>query len=103
MSATSKQAAQRIRNAIDAALQDAEECGGPDIPDYVDLMNEIAAEAKKRASCARQNAAHRVLTHVRGMLPGHPVEVWETGGRSEERRVGKECRLTCRSRWSPYH
>ena len=23
--------------------------------------------------------------------------------RSEERRVGKECRLTCRSRWSPYH
>src|SRR5881398_2854287 len=22
--------------------------------------------------------------------------------RSEERRVGKECRLTCRSRWSPY-
>ena len=23
--------------------------------------------------------------------------------RSEERRVGKECRLLCRSRWSPYH
>src|SRR3546814_1386749 len=35
----------------------------------------------------------------------------ETGGgresgsdaRSEERRVGKECVSTCRSRWSPYH
>ena len=24
-------------------------------------------------------------------------------GRSEERRVGKECRALCRSRWSPYH
>src|SRR3546814_14266849 len=24
-------------------------------------------------------------------------------GRSEERRVGKECVRTCRSRWSPYH
>jgi multidrug efflux pump subunit AcrB len=24
-------------------------------------------------------------------------------GRSEERRVGKECRRLCRSRWSPYH
>src|SRR3546814_12928666 len=24
-------------------------------------------------------------------------------GRSEERRVGKECVSTCRSRWSPYH
>src|SRR3546814_13720844 len=23
--------------------------------------------------------------------------------RSEERRVGKECVRTCRSRWSPYH
>ena len=23
--------------------------------------------------------------------------------RSEERRVGKECAITCRSRWSPYH
>ena len=28
-----------------------------------------------------------------------PVDV----GRSEERRVGKECRALCRSRWSPYH
>ena len=24
-------------------------------------------------------------------------------GRSEERRVGKECERLCRSRWSPYH
>src|SRR3546814_18286115 len=30
------------------------------------------------------------------------VEVHE-GGRSEERRVGKECVRTCRSRWSPTH
>ena len=26
-----------------------------------------------------------------------------TALRSEERRVGKECSLPCRSRWSPYH
>ena len=26
-----------------------------------------------------------------------------SGERSEERRVGKECVTTCRSRWSPYH
>src|SRR3546814_14551801 len=34
------------------------------------------------------------------------VEVGETRQdthRSEERRVGKECVSTCRSRWSPYH
>src|SRR3546814_4739042 len=27
----------------------------------------------------------------------------QTAQRSEERRVGKECVSTCRSRWSPYH
>src|SRR3546814_12152473 len=42
----------------------------------------------------------------------HPFK-WLVGGffedyelnlaRSEERRVGKECVSTCRSRWSPYH
>jgi peptide/nickel transport system substrate-binding protein len=30
-------------------------------------------------------------------------EVHIADGRSEERRVGKECRRVCRSRWSPYH
>src|SRR3546814_12539790 len=29
--------------------------------------------------------------------------VVDQAGRSEERRVGKECVSTCRSRWSPYH
>src|SRR3546814_17752951 len=31
----------------------------------------------------------------------HPV--YNGPLRSEERRVGKECVSTCRSRWSPYH
>ena len=30
-------------------------------------------------------------------------EAGEFDMRSEERRVGKECRIGCRSRWSPYH
>src|SRR3546814_15000037 len=33
-------------------------------------------------------------------LPGMPKT---PAYRSEERRVGKECVSTCRSRWSPYH
>src|SRR3546814_4899632 len=28
---------------------------------------------------------------------------WLDLSRSEERRVGKECVSTCKSRWSPYH
>ena len=27
----------------------------------------------------------------------------DTTGDQEERRVGKECTIQCRSRWSPYH
>ena len=30
-------------------------------------------------------------------------EIAKKNGRSEERRVGKECTSWCRSRWSPYH
>src|SRR3546814_12185228 len=32
-----------------------------------------------------------------------PEGVFLKSSRSEERRVGKECVSTCRSRWSPYH
>src|SRR3546814_13546997 len=31
------------------------------------------------------------------------VRATRSGVRSEERRVGKECVSTCRSRWWPYH
>src|SRR3546814_13100242 len=40
------------------------------------------------------------LLHHAGDFPPYG-EGW--GGRSEERRVGKECGSTCRSRWSPYN
>src|SRR3546814_20486257 len=33
----------------------------------------------------------------------HQLDLRADGVRSEERRVGKECVSTCRSRWSPYH
>src|SRR3546814_5766806 len=40
-----------------------------------------------------------------GMLMRDPdvLDTWYSSARSEERRVGKECVSTCRSRWSPYH
>src|SRR3546814_17003550 len=31
------------------------------------------------------------------------IDIAKIMSRSEERRVGKECVSTCRSRWSPYH
>ena len=37
-----------------------------------------------------------VTEHGGGVVEGRDI-------RSEERRVGKECCVECRSRWSPYH
>ena len=44
---------------------------------------------------AVREAAECAARAMMSQLTGH--------GRSEERRVGKECVSTCRSRWSPYH
>src|SRR3546814_12586560 len=46
------------------------------------------------------------LILVTGITPtaaGEGKTTTSVGLRSEERRVGKECVSTCRSRWSPYH
>ena len=40
--------------------------------------------------------------YVSQMLRQRVSEAYASG-RSEERRVGKECGYQCRSRWSPYH
>src|SRR3546814_19786665 len=37
------------------------------------------------------------------LLDGQPAALCDRDGRSEERRVGKECVSTCRFRWWPYH
>src|SRR3546814_18301962 len=58
---------------------------------------EIHGESEERQQALRRQgpgAAFQVGHHHAAELP--PV-------RSEERRVGKECVSTCRSRWSTYH
>src|SRR3546814_17492661 len=40
---------------------------------------------------------------VPGRIVGAARQPYQVGSSSEERRVGKECVSTCRSRWSPYH
>src|SRR3546814_13432276 len=52
----------------------------------------VLADATKDPD--RNGADHAMVAMADGALPLP---------RSEERRVGKECVSTCRSRWSPYH
>src|SRR3546814_1347341 len=55
-----------------------------------------------RARAPWRWAAPRMLpASHRAFGPGFAEALWQP--RSEERRVGKECVSTCRSRWSPYH
>src|SRR3546814_2810559 len=53
----------------------------------------------------RRFGGNRDILHRRPRHGEVPV-MWRqrmAGLRSEERRVGKECVSTCRSRWAPYH
>ena len=56
------------------------------------LMNDSAITAKIKAAQAADSTVRATSIHV-------AVELAKGVQRSEERRVGKECR----SRWSPYH
>src|SRR3546814_951067 len=57
-------------------------------------------------TCALPISEHRVNVRVINELAWHNLFIRTLlvrPQRSEERRVGKECVSTCRSRWSPYH
>src|SRR3546814_12340493 len=47
-----------------------------------------------------QRDRHQIFLEPEGL---DDDTVYPNGIRSEERRVGKECVSTCRSRWSPFH
>src|SRR3546814_6581595 len=53
----------------------------------------------------KARASAEMMRTVAATLPDALVMLDADGRirRSEERRVGKECVSTCRSRWSPYH
>src|SRR3546814_14758046 len=72
---------------ISLSLEDA--ASGPTIPaDYVGLSYEAAQFANPDFFTPSNKAL---------------IALFRELSRSEERRVGKECVSTCRSRWSTYH
>src|SRR3546814_2721884 len=59
-------------------------------------VNESPGFTTSRMSALMGNEAMYMLAE--GVATAEDIDT-----RSEERRVGKECVSTCRSRWSPYH
>src|SRR3546814_12098430 len=53
----------------------------------------------ERTGALLQRVRHRATDSSCGLCGIENLEQ----ARSEERRVGKECVSTCRSRWAPYH
>src|SRR3546814_20879463 len=67
-------------------------------------LYEVSLHLRGEAGARQVEGARLGLAHIVGGIPDFgsacAVHILE---RSEERRVGKECVSTCRSRWSPYH
>ena len=65
--------------------------------------SEAQIQAALPAISWRHVIVDREASTVRFTQPGVRIDLGGIAKRSEERRVGKECQSTCRSRWSPYH
>src|SRR3546814_11822504 len=66
-----------------------------------DLREAIAAQRARIFKAG--SAGERGFDRERHLLLDQLGRERGSADRSEERRVGKECVRTCRSRWSPYH
>ena len=73
-----------------------------EIANYIIENNATVRQTAKQFRISK-STVHKDVTER--LLQINPSLAHETRKvlRSEERRVGKECRIGCRSRWSPYH
>src|SRR3546814_13897377 len=80
-------------------------------PDIHAVRNEVGDHCRQADAEVHIKAVLQLLRGTRGHLIMSPSHLNYSSrcafrcafpGRSEERRVGKECVSKCRSRWSPY-
>src|SRR3546814_979223 len=79
--------------------------GGETPIDYaIWSLNFVAIDGKMRGLFSLLFGASTLLIYERTSARGGAIApLCRRFARSDERRVGKECVSTCRSRWSPYH
>src|SRR3546814_13541323 len=86
---------------LDLVLADVGQVVEDDEIELVELV-EHRGQAEV-ASCGLELLDHVGCGAEQDTSPGVDEGMADGGNRSEERRVGKECVGTWRSRWSPYH
>src|SRR3546814_20187562 len=84
----------RIRSVAEAAVR-------KNLPASAEVSADSLDSRLRLAACAGKLQAEAGA--MRGASNNVSVRCEGPTARSEERRVGKECVSTCRSRWSPYH
>src|SRR3546814_4982699 len=67
------------------------------------ILGDLSAVSIEEQADQHDGSADQGLLHLFDERAGFPRGQGPAARRSEERRVGKECVSTCRSRWSPYH
>src|SRR3546814_1494331 len=77
-----------------AAMEGGKHIGGKRLKLQPDIERQHVAGRYHHAHAGRTKQQQHRIFEARGVAALHS---------SEERRVGKECVSTCRSRWSPYH
>src|SRR3546814_8457566 len=75
--------------------------GGGSTP--IGALGYVACAQELLTQSFEQSVRMDHVVHATGSAGTQAGLVVGLRGRSEERRVGKECVSTCRSRWSPYH
>ena len=70
--------------------------GGVHLPDF----NDKYVFSKKKSGISDEEYRKQIVAQA---YKDFEKGTFQNKSRSEERRVGKECRIGCRSRWSPYH
>src|SRR3546814_4933822 len=90
----------RRRHTRCALVTGVQTCALPIYEGWTALKNDPSEHGARSAMLVNYRDMPRALLSHLHLL----VEAIIAGEmRSEERRVGKECVSTCRSRWSPYH
>src|SRR3546814_12903478 len=88
---------------LGSALGAAREIDGEAIEQTTLNRAEIVQYAKRPVLLESNATAYGLYVSGSSMEPRHLDGDMILIDRSEERRGGKECVSTCRSRWSPYH